>query len=37
MMDMDDVLETFVGVLLAGIALLFIAPMIRDRRRSGWF
>lgn len=36
MMDWDDVLEVFVGTLLAGLLLIVLAPRIRGRSK-GWF
>ncbi len=36
-MDWDDVLEVFVGTLLAGLVLSLLAPRVMRRRDRGWF
>lgn len=37
-MDMDDVLEVFVGTLLAGLVLMIVGPRLaKAGRREGWF
>jgi|GEM_PF-4950117 len=37
MPDLDDVLEVFVGTLLAGLVLILVAPRLkRGQRKQGW-